>query len=86
MEFLKCLILKVQSMRARCVVAADYPYSVQPQSCDLRVYSTGDSYSQLIFSADNIPVGQAANIYLPVYTSDNNVNYTVFFINPSFRS
>ena len=32
-------------------------------------------------SADNIPVGQAANIYLPVYTSDNNVNYTVFFIN-----
>jgi len=54
---------------------------VQPQSCDLRVYSTGDSYSQLIFSADNIPVGQAANIYLPVYTSDNNVNYTVFFIN-----
>lgn len=75
------IVAPVKQVRARCVVAADYPYSVQPQSCDLRVYS---NYEQLILEAVNIPMGQAVNVYLPVETSvDNDSLYAPFFISAS---
>jgi PKD repeat protein len=73
------IVAPVKQVMVRCVVAADYPYSVQPQSCNLRVYSNNE---QLILEAGNVPMGQTVNVYLPVDTSvSNNALYAPFFIN-----
>lgn len=71
------IVSPTKQIRVRCLVSPDFIAPVQPESCRLNVFSNSE---QVLFNANNVPLGQAVNVYIPVDTSNSNSIYSSFYI------